>query len=113
MPTQTSSSGADDFDFLMGRWRVAHRRLKKWLSGSSDWTEFEGTNEAWKVLGGLGNVDDNWMDLPGGAYRAVTLRSFDPQTQQWTIWWLDGRRRPARLADGRPLRERRRDLPRG
>jgi hypothetical protein len=36
-------------------------------------------------------MDDNVLNLPGGAYRAVTLRSFDLQTQTWAIWWLDGR----------------------
>ncbi|TIM60522.1 MAG: DUF1579 domain-containing protein, partial [Mesorhizobium sp.] len=39
----------------------------------------------------LGNVDDNVIELPGGAYRAATLRTFDPATRQWSIWWIDGR----------------------
>lgn len=43
------------------------------------------------LLGGFGNVDDNIIDLPGAPYRAVTFRSYNPATQQWTIWWLDGR----------------------
>src|ERR1700684_1175214 len=25
------------------------------------------------------------------SHRGVALRSFDPETQQWSIWWLDGR----------------------
>lgn len=24
-------------------------------------------------------------------YRAISLRSYDPPTDQWAIWWLDGR----------------------
>ena len=36
-------------------------------------------------------MDDNVIDLPGDAYRAVTLRAFDPKTGLWAIWWLDGR----------------------
>jgi len=43
-------------------------------------------------LGGLGNIDDNILELPGDPYRAVTMRSFDPKAQQWAIWWLDGRK---------------------
>jgi hypothetical protein len=76
---------------LVGANSVAHRRLKDRLAGSQEWVEFAGTTVVQKTLGGLGNMDDNMLDLPGGAYRAVTLRSFDAQTRQWSIWWLDGR----------------------
>ena len=51
---------------------------------------------AWPLLGGAGNVDDNVLELPAGTYRAISLRSFDPVTNQWSIWWLDGRT-PGRL----------------
>jgi hypothetical protein len=85
-----------DFDFFIGKWRVRHRRLRARLADSQDWQEFEGTSEARLVLNGQGNVDDNIIDLPGGAYRAVTLRAFDPKTGTWAIWWLDGRN-PHRL----------------
>jgi hypothetical protein len=91
MPTQDSATAVHDFDFLIGRWRVHHRRLKQRLVGNRDWVEFEGTSVAQKLMDGYGNIDDNVLELPGGAYRAVTLRSFDPKTQQWSIWWLDGR----------------------
>ena len=84
-------SGAGDFDFFIGNWRVAHRRLKERLAGCTEWLEFDGTCVTQKILGGRGNMDDNFLDMPGGAYRAVTLRSFDAATEQWSIWWLDGR----------------------
>jgi hypothetical protein len=84
-------SGADDFDFQFGRWRVRHRRLLLRLQDCTDWAEFDGTSEVWPILGGLGNIEDNVLELPGGTYRAVALRSFDPATGQWAIWWLDGR----------------------
>ncbi len=84
-------SGAADFDFFIGRWRVAHRRLKERLAGCNEWLEFVGSCDTRKVLGGFGNMDDNFLDMPGGAYHAVTLRSFDTATGQWSIWWLDGR----------------------
>lgn len=44
-----------------------------------------------KVLGGFGNIEDNLLRLPEGEYRAIAVRSFNPQTGQWFIWWLDGR----------------------
>jgi hypothetical protein len=84
-------ASAKDFDFLLGRWRVRHSRLKRRLEDCTEWEIFGGTSEAWKVMGGLGNVDDNLIELPAGSYRAVSLRAFDPQTRQWAIWWLDGR----------------------
>ena len=56
-----------------------------------EWIEFDGTMSTRKILGGGGNLEDNFLDLPGDAYRAVALRSFDPLTKQWSIWWLDGR----------------------
>lgn len=82
---------AHDFDFLVGSWKVRHRRLKDRLVGSTDWQAFDGTCVMSPLLEGRGNVDDNWLDLPAGAYRAVGLRSYDPKTRTWAIWWLDHR----------------------
>jgi hypothetical protein len=91
-PLSASLQGASsDFDFLFGRWRVRHRRLQTRLSGADDWQEFEGSCEARPLLGGLANIDDNLLELPAGHYRAASLRTFDPATRQWSIWWLDGR----------------------
>jgi hypothetical protein len=42
-------------------------------------------------MDGLTNVDDTLFNVPGGSYRGVALRSYDPKTGQWSIWWLDGR----------------------
>ena len=90
MSTRTSN-GSSDFDFFIGNWRVAHRRLKHRLADCVEWDEFGGTCAVRKVLGGQGNVDDNFLALPGGPYHAVTLRSYDAAAANWTIWWLDGR----------------------
>ena len=87
----TSTSTENDFDFFEGDWRVAHRRLKRRLAGSDDWEIFGGHCRVWKTLGGFGNVDDNYLELPGGAYHAMTFRAFDARTRTWAIWWLDGR----------------------
>jgi hypothetical protein len=84
-------SAASHFDFLIGRWQVHHRRLKERLAGDTRWDEFGGSSELRTLMNGRANVDDNVIDLPGGSYRAVTLRSFDPASKQWAIWWLDGR----------------------
>jgi len=99
MPTPSTASRSDnapadgraDFDFFFGRWAVSHRRLRKRLAGDTNWDAFGGTCDTRPILGGLGNFDDNVIDLPGGSYRAATLRTFDPETRQWSIWWIDGR----------------------
>ena len=73
--TKNETTGVSDFDFLVGSWRVRHRRLKERLAGSHDWIEFEGTCVMQKILDGAGNMDENFLDFPGDAYHAVTLRT--------------------------------------
>jgi hypothetical protein len=80
-----------DFDFLEGGWLVRHRRLQTRLAGADDWQDFDGTCHMRLLMGGAANVDDNLLHLPSGPYHAVTLRSYDRVTGQWSIWWLDGR----------------------
>ena len=80
-----------DFDFQIGRWNVAHRRLTARLAGSQDWERFAGTCEMRPVLGGHGNVEDNQLHIASGSYRALALRSFDLAAGSWAIWWLDNR----------------------
>jgi hypothetical protein len=92
MPTTSTH----DFDFLLGHWQVEHRRLRERLCGCTDWDTFGGSCSAQAILGGGGNVDDNLLHLPGGHYRAATLRTHDAATGRWSIWWLDARQ-PHRL----------------
>lgn len=88
---ERADAGARDFDFFFGRWQVRHRRLKERLAGSREWIEFDGTSVAQPLLGGYGNVDDNVFAFDGKTIRGVTLRSFDPASRQWSIWYLDTR----------------------
>jgi hypothetical protein len=87
----TGTTGVNDFDFFINTWRVHHRRLKERLAKNHEWIEFEGTSTAQKILGGLGNMDDNVLNLPGGTYRAVTIRTYDAAKKLWSIWWIDSR----------------------
>jgi hypothetical protein len=84
-------SGLHDFDFLVGSWRVHHRRLKERLANSSEWVAFEGTCTMRPLMEGYGNVDDNFLDMPGNPYHGVGLRSYDTKTGDWAIWWVDSR----------------------
>lgn len=87
----TTPDGARDFDFLHGTWRVEHRRLARRLVMDDTWAKFGGSVKVWPIIGGLGNVDENVIDLPEGTYRACTLRIFRPGTGLWSIYWVDGR----------------------
>jgi len=89
--TAPAGDHSKDWDWLSGNWDVRHERLRDRLVGSTTWDEFAGKSAFWPTLGGLGNVDDNLLELPTGAYRAFSARAFDPATRQWAIWWLDGR----------------------
>jgi len=92
--SQTGSAipGLHDFDFLVGQWKAHHRKLKQRLANNHEWIEFEGTLLNQPLMGRSSNVDDTVLSVPGAPYRGVALRSFDPKTQQWSIWWLDSRR---------------------
>jgi hypothetical protein len=92
-----AESSARDFDFWIGRWNGQNRRLRERLAGSDEWEEFESTSDARPILDGLGNVDEFRTDYAGG-YVGVSLRFFDPDERQWSIYWADSRY-PALLLD--------------
>ena len=85
-----------DFDFFMGIWKCRHRYLVKRLANCHDWIEFDGCCAARKILGGWGNSDESQIDLPGDSYRGMSLRTWDPGQDLWSIYWLDSRS-PGRL----------------
>jgi len=79
-----------DFDFLNGDWRVHHRYLRVKEDGR-EWLDADGTASHRELMDGRANLEEYTTNTPSGAYRAVALRSYDPKTFQWSIWWLDGR----------------------
>ncbi len=90
-------AGADDpddgrrgFDFLHGRWMVAHRNRAP-FDDHAPWREFTGVTECRPVVGGLVNVDDNVLNAPTGVTRASTYRVFNPERKQWSIFWVPQR----------------------
>ncbi len=85
------AAAGQEFDPMFGVWKVRHRRLASRLAGADDWRDFEGRSETRPILGGAGNVEDNHILMPDGAYRAAAFRSWDAAARRWSIWWLDGR----------------------
>ena len=85
------SSGAHDFDFSLGGWKVQNRRLARPLAGSDVWDEFESMVAARPLPGGLGSEELYCTDVDGG-YIAMSFRFFDPATELWSIYRADSRR---------------------
>lgn len=77
-------SGAEDFDFLHGRWSVTHRRLRRRGASCTDWDQVEGTADTRPLLGGLCNIEEH--AIPGAS--GVALRSFDRERRVWSIVWI-------------------------
>jgi hypothetical protein len=90
-PATASSGAARDFDFFLGSWHVAHRRLKSRLVGNNEWEEFDGSSTCQSILGGIANFNDSVVNRPGGSYHGMGLRAFDAKTNLWADWYLDGR----------------------
>ena len=78
-----------DFDFLAGDWKIVNRRLKARGVGSDEWDEFPATSHARLHLGGVANVDEIRFHTQG--WSGMTIRTFDLQTRQWSIYWVNSR----------------------
>ncbi len=92
MEQNAEAGGRDpqrDFDFIFGTWKVHNRRLKQRLKGSNSWEEFEARSVARKIWGGAANIDEYEADSPSGRIQGMTLRLYNPKSQQWSIYWAN------------------------
>ncbi|SEW36930.1 hypothetical protein SAMN05428988_4576 [Chitinophaga sp. YR573] len=86
-PSLTSSQ--NDFDFYIGRWKLKNKKLKERLNNCNEWIEFESTQECYKILNGLGNIDKFLAEFDGVPFEGMTVRLFNPNTKLWSIYWAD------------------------
>jgi len=86
-----SDSHARDFDFAFGTWKTHIKRLLHPLSGSSEWVEYDGTHVIDKVWDGRANL--GVLDATGAAghVEALSLRLYNPKTQQWNVSYANPR----------------------
>lgn len=84
---QSENDGRNDFDFLIGTWKIHHRRLVERLKGCTDWEEFDGDTVDRKILNGIGNMDENILHRKTGSIHAISLRLFNPESKEWSIHW--------------------------
>lgn len=87
--TASQTSSKTDFDFLVGKWRLSNRKLKKRLENNDEWTEFESSVELYKILNGIGNIDSYKATFDGKPFEGMTLRLYNPKTRLWSLYWAD------------------------
>ena len=86
--TSTERDGQHDFDFELGRWKIHLKKLVHPLTGSTTWVEFDGTSVTRKVWNGRSQLEEFETDsLDGSHIEGMTLRLYDPQTHQWSLYW--------------------------
>src|ERR1700752_1351335 len=67
-PAQTHRDGQHDFDFNFGTWHTHIKRLQHPLSGSSDWTDMQGTVTVRKIWNGKGSLEEIEASGPDGRF---------------------------------------------
>ena len=90
-----------DFDYFAGAWTTRQHRLKARGVGSTEWEDFPATLCMTLYLGGMATVDELYM--PSKDLAGLTLRTFDPEKHQWSIYWvssLTGKLDPAPVVGG-------------
>jgi len=83
--------GQHDFDFEIGSWKIHLKRLEHPLTGSHAWVEFDGTSVTRKVWNGRANLEEFETDGSSGHVEGLTLRLYNPQTHQWSLYWANGK----------------------
>lgn len=80
--------GSHDFDFIYGKWRMPNHRLTKRLAGSHEWIDFVTCDEGSPLPGGIGDID-YWKASYWKNFVGVTVRTYDPKSGLWRIYWVD------------------------
>ena len=87
--TASPTSSQLDFDFFEGKWKLRNKKLKTRLNDCTQWTEFESTQEMYRVLNGIGNIDNYLATFDGIPFEGMSVRLFNPKTKLWSIYWAD------------------------
>ncbi|MGH8160431.1 MAG: hypothetical protein ACREPQ_20165 [Rhodanobacter sp.] len=84
--TTARTGSVHDFDYFAGGWTTHQRRLKVRGVGSAEREEFPATLCMSPYLGGMVTVDELYFPTKGWA--GLTLRTFDLEKHQWSIYWV-------------------------
>jgi hypothetical protein len=83
--------GSHDFDFEIGTWKIHLKRLMHPLTASTTWVEYDGTSVTRPVWNGRSNLEEFEVDSPTGHIEGLTLRLYDPNAHQWSLYWANSR----------------------
>jgi hypothetical protein len=90
--TASATSSNHDFDALVGKWKMYHRRLNKRLENCKDWTEFTSVDTNYLILDGKADMDiyrtTEMPGMEGKMFEGVTMRLFNPTTRLWSLYWV-------------------------
>jgi hypothetical protein len=87
----TGRDGQHDFDFLMGTWKVHLKQRTNPLAGPPQWVEMDGTNKSSRIWDGRANYDEFEAEGPTGHKESMTLRLYNPETRQWSLYWASSK----------------------
>lgn len=77
------------FDFLAGTWDVANRWRTDFLDPASEWEEFPAVSRASRHFEGGASFDE--IEFPTKGFAGLTLRLYDPELDQWSLYWSSTR----------------------
>ncbi|HTQ14873.1 MAG TPA: hypothetical protein VMH86_13445 [Rhizomicrobium sp.] len=83
--------GSHDFDFEIGTWKTHIHRLLHPLTGSTEWTDYDGTSVVRKIWGGKANMVELEVDGPAGHIEGLSLRLYDANAHQWSLNFANSR----------------------
>lgn len=87
--TASKASSKQDFDFLSGKWKMYHKKLKERLSNNNEWVDLESIDINYgPMLDGIGNTDLYAATFDGEYFEGYTLRLFEPKTKLWSLYWV-------------------------
>ncbi len=88
--SSNAADGTHDFEFHFGKWKTHIHRLLKPLTRSDAWTDYDGISIVSKVWGGRGSLLELEAEGPSGRIQGFGLRLFNPQSNQWSLNWVNG-----------------------
>jgi hypothetical protein len=84
-----AADGRHDFDFSIGSWKTHIRVLEHPLSGSPTWVDGTGAVSVRPIWESGANLEELEVDFPARHLEGLTLRLYNPASQQWNLWWAN------------------------